>query len=907
MTRHSAADPPSASLSSRSKSVTEPFNASAAGLSLTSAPSHLPSPVDSLSFAAVHDDRADRSESEGEPHAKHPPPPFMRIVTHDSKHVGTREGKEKTRHRTHTHTVIGTRFTSFVNAVRSFFVPLGRRRPAAAAGSRAREASSSRRRRPRHESEGVADSDAEVSARREDAPHMSHTHASLPHTHRTRRHTNIHAHAARKSDTSHRTRAAFVWGVQRWSPLLQPSLWRHLWRAAPVALLHWTAALRRQLAAQPLLQRMADCRMNAYELLRLSSLPLWWWWGSRAVTSLRESSAASSDIHRSPRTWRRAEGVVGWAVWCCSEALVRVREGLMAQIDTLRGWVASYSSSSTLSSLSSSSTLPLRLLPSRALRLLLARLVMQLLRNYLKGVVFMDDTVAALNLRSTVALRNLVGWLSRLTAHTVLDMTLMSFVTALLCAQSEYNHGTSRSGFIHEQGIRCDGDAVRMMMPAEAAREAVISTSLLPADVSSSAPVRQIRVTVEGVLRGLVCGLAAAVVDCVVLPMLSQLALRAVITLCEGAEYVVMRRYVAPTTAAARRNDAVRAHRGALPVPRRDSATGISNHADDTPSDTKDIHHAQDGPNNIDDTQHITEGAQMTATDTHHTHEAPHTEGTQHTPHTMHRPSHVNKVVPMEEADRQAAVAAHRAVIRAILYRIVAGVVAQCVIEHPLGVLVELLRGRAAMHVTGLLTRYGMDDNGTRQAGMTIAHTADAAPRPKDMSTAAVGDAVVEGSRDSCVGADMLCSEREALCIEWGSCDWQAFILSLTPRSSTLDDDIRPPVAVSLLRWCGDVVHEELAMVWSSLEEVSGQAEALSTLRAHARRYVSSALSIAPASASASAVYRSAMAQSVELALRSLLACGPLFDGVWFSAVDKLLSFYVAVWIRLRRQTASVG
>lgn len=177
---------------------------------------------------------------------------------------------------------------------------------------------------------------------------------------------------------------------------------------------------------------------------------------------------------------------------------------------------------------------------------------------------------------------------------------------------------------------------------------------------------------------------------------------------------------------------------------------------------------------------------------------------------------------------------ARQALLRAIAYRVVASLVANCVVQHPMGVAVELIRGRALMHITGLLQPY---EEATSQDIISI-------------------DSIKRFFREAVN----------------------------PPHATDGVTEAEPPI-VRLPRKIGKDIAYEADILTASVRDASGQAPAIMELRARVDTdgYVPSAR------------------ESAELLARSVMAFSPLYYGVQYTALDELLSFYMAVWTRLTR------
>lgn len=330
---------------------------------------------------------------------------------------------------------------------------------------------------------------------------------------------------------------------------------------------------------------------------------------------------------------------------------------------------------------------------------------------------------------------------------------------------------------------------------------------------ASSAEVPRVLFTVPGMIRGLGISAASVVVQHVVMPTASRLVYRAVLTAFEVVEYLMMRRYAHWSDEEDNEDDDFEVDDGASIASGTSGATSI----------------AASGGVGGGESRSVSQQSTGSAT------------AEERTRREQRHLRHERRERRRRREQRQAArdQATRRAILRAIVYRVVSSVVAQSVVDHPLRVVVELLRGRATLHLTGMLTPY---------AGMTAAQDG----------------------------------------LSWAQV-WR-YAASLTePVASGVDDyDGVPPAVVALRRAGRDAAHE-LWVISSSVLDNSGQRAALAAVEQRA------------ADKRAQGEVTSAT-DSAEFLMRSALSLSPFYYGLQFTVIDKVLTFYMAVWTRLTKQ-----
>ncbi|KAG5466690.1 hypothetical protein LSCM1_00860 [Leishmania martiniquensis] len=418
--------------------------------------------------------------------------------------------------------------------------------------------------------------------------------------------------------------------------------------------------------------------------------------------------------------------------------------------------------------------------------LLLMRWILAATASYIEKFFF-DESLVVRQLRSKRTPRRLLGWGLRLASHTVFDPLLLSVV-------------------------------VPMLLSWGATPEDVDASSLLP----SSPP--RLLFTVPGVVRGLVMSAAGVAIQRLMMPIASQLVDRAVLTVFEAVEYLIMRRY-------ARWSD-------------DDEDDGY--HEDDEGEDDR-----------VSLASGVSEGARS--------------QQSLSTPAAVPAPSgdkaggtaafSAEKRVEREQRqlrrerrerrkrrERRQAEREHAmrlAILRAIVYRVVASLAAQSLIDHPLSVLVELLRGRATLHFAGLLQPY---------TAMTTA----------------------------CDGLSWANLWRHA-----SQLAGPAVVTRGAGNRGDADEGVPPMVKV--LRRTGRAITQEVVMLTASVLVVSGQTEAIAAVQRRAAQTV--AQGGIPSAA-----------DSADFMACTLSSLSPFYYGIQFTVIDKVLSFYMAVWTRLTKQ-----
>ncbi|KAK7194644.1 hypothetical protein NESM_000383300 [Novymonas esmeraldas] len=415
----------------------------------------------------------------------------------------------------------------------------------------------------------------------------------------------------------------------------------------------------------------------------------------------------------------------------------------------------------------------------RLAHFLLTRWVLATVESYVAKVFFLDESLVVRQLRSRRLRRRLLGWGLRLVSRTLFDPILLSVVVPIL-----------------------------------------LSWSIAPDAGDATRPPR-VLLTVPGAVRGLAVSAAGVAVQWLVMPLASHLVDRAVLTVFEAVEYLIMRRY-------ARWSD-----------------------DEDEDEDEDELDEAEDGGagggGGDDDRMSLVSGisdgmrSQQSVSAALSRDATPAEKRVQREQRQLRRERRERqRRRERRQAEREHAMRA--AVLRAIVYRVVASLVAQSLIDHPLSVLVELLRGRATLHFTGLLQPYAaMTADKDGLSWVNLWRYASRLPHP----TAAV------------------------------------------PSSEDGDGDV-PPL-VTALRRAGRAMTQELVVLTSSVVAVSGQTEAITDVRRRAAQAV--ARGDTPSAA-----------DSAEFMAHSLSSLSPFYHGLQFTVIDKLLSFYMAVWTRLSKQ-----
>ncbi|CBZ30658.1 conserved hypothetical protein [Leishmania mexicana MHOM/GT/2001/U1103] len=420
--------------------------------------------------------------------------------------------------------------------------------------------------------------------------------------------------------------------------------------------------------------------------------------------------------------------------------------------------------------------------------LLFMRWMLAATESYISKLFF-DQSLVVRQLRSKRTRRRLLGWGLRLVSHTVFDPFLLSIVVPLLLSWG----ATPK-----------DGDA----------------SSLLPS------PPPRVFFTVAGAIRGLGISAAAVTIQQLLMPLASHLVDRAVLTVFEAVEYLIMRRY--------------------------------AQWSDDDDEDDDYNEDDEDDDDRASLASGVSEGArsqQSVSMSVPTTTPSGGGAGGTATLSAEKRVEHVQRQLRRERRERrkrrkrrqaEREHAMRLAILRAIVYRVVASLVAQSLIDHPLSVLVELLRGRATLHLTGLLQPY---------AAMT----------------------------DASDGLSWTNLWRYAL---------QLADPTATVRDATKGEDVGEegvPPLVTVLRRAGRTITREVVVLSSSVLTASGQTAAIAAVQQRAAQTV--AQGGIPSAA-----------DSADFMARTISSLSPFYYGIQFTVIDKVLSFYMAVWTRLTKQ-----
>jgi hypothetical protein len=425
-----------------------------------------------------------------------------------------------------------------------------------------------------------------------------------------------------------------------------------------------------------------------------------------------------------------------------------------------------------------------RLPPATVVHLLWTRWLLQAVESFIEKLFFFDETLVVRQLRSKRTLRRVVGWSLRVLSHTVFDPFLLSIVIPVL-----------------------------------------LSSSSADAATAGSSDVPQVIFTVPGMVRGFAISAVSVVVQWIVMPTASRLVYRAVLTVFEVLEYLVMRRY---------------AHWS-------DEEDDDEDDEDDEEGDNLEDA-ADDGASLVSGVSGMPESRSVSQQSTTSNAAAAGTAEDRIRREQRHLRRERRERRKRREQRRAAREqATRRTILRAIVYRVVSSVVAQSLVDHPLSVLVELLRGRATLHLTGMLAPY----------------------------------------------ATMTAAQDE---LSWKNM-WRYAQVLTAPSTTTLEgkrgganeeEDGIPPIVIALRRIGRDTAHE-LRMISSSVLTTSGQRDAIAAVEQRAaekraRGEVTSA------------------ADSAEFLMRSALSLSPFYYGLQFTVMDKVLTFYMAVWTRLTKQ-----
>nr|CAJ2480490.1 unnamed protein product [Leishmania braziliensis] len=422
-----------------------------------------------------------------------------------------------------------------------------------------------------------------------------------------------------------------------------------------------------------------------------------------------------------------------------------------------------------------------------AAHLLLTRWMLAATESYIEKLFF-DGSLVVRQLRSKRTPRRLLGWGLRLASHAVFDPLLLSIVVPMLLSWG---------------ATPLTGDAL----------------SLLPS------PPPRVLFTVPGAIRGLMISTVGVITQRLVMPLASQLVDRAVLTVFEAVEYLLMRRYA----------------RWSEGEDEDDDYNGDDEDNDDRASLASGVSEGAHSKQRVSaSTAAITiDGDGPSGTATISAENRVQREQLQLRRERRER----HKRRERRQAEREHAM--KLAILRAIVYRVVASLAAQSFIDHPLSVLVELLRGRATLHLMGLLQPY---------ATMTAASDG----------------------------------------LSWANL-WQ-YVLHLADENVTVrgamkrgDADEGVPPLVTALRRAGRAIAQEVVVLTSSVLTTSGQTEAIATVQQRAAQTI--AQGGIPSAA-----------DSADFMTRTLLSLSPFYYGIQFTMIDKVLSFYMAVWTRLTKQ-----
>ncbi|KAG5466140.1 hypothetical protein LSCM4_01282 [Leishmania orientalis] len=514
--------------------------------------------------------------------------------------------------------------------------------------------------------------------------------------------------------------------------------------------------------------------------------PTSWWRRTRARNITRQAYLIDHVIHAVP---------VAIVHYCCELKRQLATLPLLRFTDLLPSPGAADTRGGTGSSptgAAASGWLPTeerfeKLPASDVLHLLLMRWALAATGSYIEKFFF-DESLVVRQLRSKRTGRRLLGWGLRLASHTVCDPLLLSILVPMLLSRSptpEY------------------GDA----------------SSLLP----SSPP--RVLFTVPGAVRGLVMSAAGVAIQRLMMPLASQLVDRAVLTVFEAVEYLIMRRY-------ARWSDDDEEDDGCHEDEegeddRASLASGVSEGARSQQSASTPVAAAAFSGDGAGGTAALSAEKRV-----------------QREQRQLRRERRERrKRRERRQAEREHAMRV--AILRAIVYRVVASLAAQSLIDHPLSVLVELLRGRATLHLTGLLQPY---------TAMTA----------------------------TCDG------------LSWANL-WQYTSKLVGPTVAVRgaanrgDAEEGVPPLVRALRHAGRTITQEVVVLTASVLTASGQTEAIAAVQRRAAQTV--AQGGIPSAA-----------DSADFMARTLSSLSPFYYGIQFTVIDKVLSFYMAVWTRLTKQ-----
>lgn len=414
--------------------------------------------------------------------------------------------------------------------------------------------------------------------------------------------------------------------------------------------------------------------------------------------------------------------------------------------------------------------------------LVTTRALLGITQRYLMERLFFETNIVVRGLRSRRAWRNAYAWVMSLSSHLLTDPIAFSLLTPMLLNR------------VHD-----------------------LSPTKGP-----------LRYTHAGVLRALAVGFAGVVLEMLITPAASQFCQRAVVRVVDGAEYLLLRRYAqreAPPQNGAGRGDA---------TSNANSEDERDTHASRASQETHHHHHSFSSSRSRD---HNDRGDDESDAERRRGRRTPGDDDEER--------QHRRRLRRQERALRRKRDEESRVLLRAIIYRVVSALIAQCLVHHPLTVVAHMLYGRAVLHAAGLLTPY---------------------------------------------------NDAPAVSLTWrGFVGFFRTAFSLRAREGQSSG----VVALETLRNLGGFVGNEANLISNSIRRCSARDVAIRSLTA---RFEENPRKRGFVSASSTPKAGDLAMESIELLMLSIASLSPLFAAVRFTAIDKLLSFYVAVWLRLHEE-----
>lgn len=620
-----------------------------------------------------------------------------------------------------------------------------------------------------------------------------------------------HSHRSSKSHSFWRNLVPSEW-KHRWSSqrfaTKMAVFYTHLFHSLPVSFLHYLCELQRQHGALPIL-RFSDVSERGKESI-FSFFPTME--AATMMDPLSEASLSSAS---------RAESSSSTKFFSLASSSENV-------------FTKAFSSSLPAASLNSDFSNDMddtrRTGDSRAFHssFLVVRELFRLLFLYIEDVFFMDNTIVARQLRSRNYAKRMIGWCIRIISHSLFDAVFLSVLSPAVCMTVQ--------------------------------------------DFSMTGP---LRLTIPGLIKGLSWSTGLVLIQEFVLPTLSHLMNRATVTMFEGLEYFIQRRYTYVDSFACCASDASSFSIAQSPLSEEDSVAlrlqlplrSVSESSplslsspQPTPSSQLLLvnqHQSTVGPSNPNahfasvlekdahperKTSRIDESKKGANEITEDTELAQRLRDQERVYAQLRRKKRRARQKQLEAMETRA----QQVILRAILYRMASLLVAQIVVEHPVNVLLEGMRGRALMHFTGVLAAY---DNET--------------------SSGLLFPFCWSGWRSY-----------------WSHCTRSGVPPSRVEEESSIASKhhVTAPLPLSLLRAMWGAAGSEVEIVWNAVIRASGEFSAISQVLhrvSHSGRLPS-------------------VGDSFQLAWHSCLGLRSLYSGISFTVFNGLTSFYMATWRRLQ-------